>query len=870
MKKRSVIFWLLLMSVLRFSSPSFAYYYVCVDPGHGGNDPGAVGTTYNVSEKDANLAIALLLKNKIEFYIAPVLMTRMTDTTVLLGVRVDIANLANGGAGVNQFISVHHNSASDTSVNGTETYFCNAETTDAGTSRGVMIMYGARDSTFAKKLRLVLRDSLHLTYRCSPQHLCGDTTQPCCMNCFYVLRNTIMQSVLSEASFITNPWVEYQFKNNTDYINKEAGAICTGWWSTYLQGGIAVIRNGYSEGLNCGRGGVVGVGDLPYIIDTVDSPHEACWLMTSIHYLKAVSPQYINGHLYTFHHWTHFLPSGVPFDTHNDPAWDIMVPAEFDYHKYVAYFTGGPFSARLNSPNGGEKWSPGDNVTISWDATTSYGADSTTLVDVYLDRHNGSTSYPETICTSIPRKYSLSCSWTVTSPLSDSCRIKIVAHDVAGNQAYYASDYMFSIKGSSVTLLSPNGGEIWEAGSTHQITWSYFRIADFVKIYYSTDAGTTWQFKNDSTYTGNCSYNWNVPNSPYTYTQCRIKIQNRAYPTILDISDNFLTITAGPLSTPTISAQRDCYEYIPGVLISWPDNNVHELGYKIERRDSTSAWQEVASTGINGTSFRNRDLRGSEVYFYQVRAYNQARYSAYSNVASAKFPPNLPSNYTAYVYTGNGLIDAGFSGMIQPNGIGPPPPPGHPTNAVILHWGAPSNQKLPIRYYRIIEEWYGSGFQNDYVTPYYGYGDTICPLMKDASYYFYVYGVDWQGDSCRDCRARSSLLHTGTRDVCPGSISKLSPSIPKEFALNQNFPNPFNPQTEINFSLPEPAFVTLKIYNILGQAIRTLVNQRIESGSYSVVWDGLDDNNKEVSSGIYFYKIQAGKFRQAMKMILTK
>ena len=419
------------------------------------------------------------------------------------------------------------------------------------------------------------------------------------------------------------------------------------------------------------------------------------------------------------------------------------------------------------------------------------------------------------------------------------------------------------------TPLSPNGGEIWEAGSTHPITWAPVHFQGDVKISYTTDGGSTWSVITPNT-SNTGTYNWTLPNSGYNLTQCRVKIEDAQDGSPSDMSNNFFTITPGPVYAPSISVQRDCYGYIPGILVSWQDNNVNELGYRIERRDSASAWQEVATTGINGTNFRNRDLRGSEVYFYQVRAYNQARYSAYSNEVSVKFPPNLPSNYTAYVYTGNGLMDAGFSGMIQTSDDGPPPKPGRPTNAVILHWGAPLNQKIPIRYYRIIEEWYINGWQCDYTTPIYGYGDTLCPLMKDFSYYFYVYAVDSKGDSCRDCRARSSLLHTGTRDVCPGSITKLLPSIPKEFSISQNSPNPFNPQTEIKFSLPEPAFVCLKIFNILGQVVQTLVNQRMEAGSYSVTWDGKDDNANKVSSGVYFYRIQAGKFSQAMKMILTK
>lgn len=94
--------------------------------------------------------------------------------------------------------------------------------------------------------------------------------------------------------------------------------------------------------------------------------------------------------------------------------------------------------------------------------------------------------------------------------------------------------------------------------------------------------------------------------------------------------------------------------------------------------------------------------------------------------------------------------------------------------------------------------------------------------------------------------------------------------IPQKFELYQNYPNPFNPSTSISFDLAEDVFVTLKIYNILGQEIRTLVNDFKPAGKYTVVWDGKDNNGNAVGSGIYLYKINAGKFTKTMKMVLAK
>lgn len=97
-----------------------------------------------------------------------------------------------------------------------------------------------------------------------------------------------------------------------------------------------------------------------------------------------------------------------------------------------------------------------------------------------------------------------------------------------------------------------------------------------------------------------------------------------------------------------------------------------------------------------------------------------------------------------------------------------------------------------------------------------------------------------------------------------------SRNLPAEYQLYQNYPNPFNPETIINFSLPENNFVSLKIYNSLGQEIKTLIDKEINAGFHSVVWDGKDNFGNSVTSGIYFYKLSAGKFISVRKMILIK
>ena len=92
-----------------------------------------------------------------------------------------------------------------------------------------------------------------------------------------------------------------------------------------------------------------------------------------------------------------------------------------------------------------------------------------------------------------------------------------------------------------------------------------------------------------------------------------------------------------------------------------------------------------------------------------------------------------------------------------------------------------------------------------------------------------------------------------------------SKNIPKEFILFQNYPNPFNPVTNINFSLPAKSFVSLKVFDLIGREVATFVSQEKSAGTYQVTF-----NASRLPSGIYFYRLIAGTFTQAKKMLVLK
>jgi ligand-binding sensor domain-containing protein len=131
----------------------------------------------------------------------------------------------------------------------------------------------------------------------------------------------------------------------------------------------------------------------------------------------------------------------------------------------------------------------------------------------------------------------------------------------------------------------------------------------------------------------------------------------------------------------------------------------------------------------------------------------------------------------------------------------------------------------------------------------------------------------------RSLAVNGADLFAGTRDggVWRRPLSEMVTAVeddfsqvPVGFTLEQNYPNPFNPSTTIRYQLSKTIQVVLKVYNIFGQEVRTLVNERQPAGVNSVVWDGRDQSGKVVSSGIYIYRLQAGESIQSRKMTLVQ
>jgi hypothetical protein len=145
-------------------------------------------------------------------------------------------------------------------------------------------------------------------------------------------------------------------------------------------------------------------------------------------------------------------------------------------------------------------------------------------------------------------------------------------------------------------------------------------------------------------------------------------------------------------------------------------------------------------------------------------------------------------------------------------------------------------------------------------------GTSEVPTYMDTSvvintYYYVVSALDINGNES-DFSNEEEVTVTG--------IKELEPDIPTVYALSQNCPNPFKTETRIHYQLPKPSNVTIAIYNVSGQRIKTLVDERKDVGYYTVHWDGQSQDNQIVSNGVYFCRMVVGQYVAVRKILLTR
>jgi hypothetical protein len=344
--------------------------------------------------------------------------------------------------------------------------------------------------------------------------------------------------------------------------------------------------------------------------------------------------------------------------------------------------------------------------------------------------------------------------------------------------------------------------------------------------------------------------------------------------------------------------------------VTWTDSNEFHEGYRLECKRGGGCWETVANLPPTCHSYNYAPVWGSQMYYFRVRAtWGESHVSQWSNEVGIRNVPNPPADVHVSLKWVCGWPDipktvstwdnpAGSEGgdLVVPTDMSqggahdlgdrapepPPGPPCFPTNLAYVSWEPPENQIEPVDYYKVRLLLYLGGQPTVYwVGPFTAEACTLC-LWPNKEYRLSVVAHKYGLHS--DETVGTQVFTTGEAIICSDYCHKASPpqapepdnpEITSSLAsadrcLIQNHPNPFNPETDISYNLPEDCMVKLVVYNMLGQRVRVLVEEQQTAGLKTVHWDGKDDNGNELASGVYFSRLKAANHVEAKKMILMR
>lgn len=129
--------------------------------------------------------------------------------------------------------------------------------------------------------------------------------------------------------------------------------------------------------------------------------------------------------------------------------------------------------------------------------------------------------------------------------------------------------------------------------------------------------------------------------------------------------------------------------------------------------------------------------------------------------------------------------------------------------------------------------------------------------------------VDLEFDA-RDAQPTAQYVLLAHGRYYASTLGESAPPVPRVYSLGQNRPNPFNPETAIEFGLPVASHVSLRVYDVAGRLVQTIVQQDLPAGFHVAKWDGRGGHGVPVASGVYFYELRAGSFADRRRMILLR
>lgn len=443
----------------------------------------------------------------------------------------------------------------------------------------------------------------------------------------------------------------------------------------------------------------------------------------------------------------------------------------------------------LTAPVGGESWQIGSVHAITWESAN--------VSSVKLEYSSDNGSNWNIIAASVSASAG-TYAWTIPATASAVCKVKV--SDAANAASFSVSPAVFSIiQPLPFGIISPNGGESWQVGSVHPITWNPNTVAN-VKIEYTTNSGTDWTVVAASVAANNGSYNWTVPNT--LSAACKVRLTDVANAATVSTSaavfsivpavvvttvltEDFVKVTTGTIGGPTttdVAGSLDTYTTVAG----WTGEKIYLAGGALKLGSST-AGGAIVTPAINLSA-----ANGKGTVSFDVQAFG-------TDTTSIQV---LLSTDGGTTYTQVGANVPVTAGMV---------------NHVVAYTGGNSTAKVKIA------------------------------SRVAAKNRFYLDNI--------------KIVSGVTGNDRETAVSV----IPESFTLEQNYPNPFNPSTTFSFNLAERSQVVLTVYNQLGQSVATIANGELQAGQHLIHWDA-----SHLVSGVYFYQLRVGNHSATRKLVLMK
>ncbi|MDZ7360373.1 MAG: T9SS type A sorting domain-containing protein, partial [candidate division KSB1 bacterium] len=547
-------------------------------------------------------------------------------------------------------------------------------------------------------------------------------------------------------------------------------------------------------------------------------------------------------------------------------------------------------------PNGGETLLHGSTVTLRWNVRDNVGV---SKIDVAISRNGGQTFQLLASLSTPQNEYP----WTVTPPFSARCLLKVIGYDAAGNMSFDVSDSFFVIDDTSGGVnyppstpipLRPLAGE--EMFGRDLLIWQASLDPNpFDEIRYRLEIDNNADFSSpelveeniDSSRTSAIPQSLNMIAAMAGPNVLAIRLDRLSgfanlqddviYHWRLRASDNRNATSAFSDGTARFFMNK----------VNTPPQAVNAgfspaNGIEVRRARPTISWQAARDPDLSDTP---------DVLHYRIQLDTDGEFvvnvaiEAQTSSGITYFVPaaNLQEN-ARWFYRVKAIDDEGSASpwsAVQSfwvNAVREPPrtftvvAPANDfvakSDTVVFQWQATSDPD-PFDGLRYVLEW--SVDQQFSTTQRLAFPSAVTQthfIRPDAvtEIFWRLKAVD--SDSLATFASNTDRQPRRLRWQTTSVSSK--ETIPVEFSLSQNYPNPFNPETTIEFALPKFRHVTIRIFNSLGQEIRTLVDTPMPAGHMVVTWDGKDDNGHSVPSGVYIYQMRAGNFVATKKLVVMR